>query len=119
MEAAKSLEMVTAPRNWSTKEAAASSTISKPLPQPCWDGQDGEAPMIRTMLHCYDPDLQAGVLVLPSDTHEVGTLAKTVTEEPGTSWTLLRKEKSSNHRSMISASCLFPNFTKVHWSGQT
>ena len=45
------------------------------------------------MLLCYDPDLQAGVPVLPPDTHEAGTFAETVTEEPGASWTLLVEER--------------------------
>ena len=45
------------------------------------------------MLHCYDPDLQADVPVLPPDTHEVGTFAETVTEEPAASWTLLVEER--------------------------
>lgn len=76
--------------------------------------------MTRTMLCCYDPDVEAGVqfcLLTPMKLAPWLKLSQKNQVPPGLC--LLRKEKSSNHRSMISASCFFPNFAKVHMSGQT
>ena len=50
------------------------------------------------MLHCYDPDLQADVPVLPPDTHEVGTFAETVTEEPSLQQKIVIKLNALNER---------------------